>query len=67
MAELDVVRKKKSPLPWILLGLLLLALVAFLIWNNTRDNTVEGAPVSDTTYNTNTDTATYRPDTATLR
>lgn len=66
MAELDVVRKKKSPLPWILLGLLLLALVAFLIWNNTRDTAVEGAPVTDTTTY-NTDTATYRPDTATLR
>lgn len=66
MADLDVVRKKKSPLPWILLGLLLVALVAFLIWNNTRDNTVDGAPVTDTTTY-NTDTATYRPDTATLR
>lgn len=34
MAELHVQRKKKSPLPWILLALIILALVAFLIWNN---------------------------------
>ena len=34
MADLDVQRKKNSPLPWILLALLILALVAFLLWNN---------------------------------
>ncbi len=62
MAELDVVRKKKSPLPWILLGLLLLALVAFLIWNNSRDGEVTPAPtVTDTTQRV--DTTTYRADT----
>ena len=45
MAELDVVRKKKSMLPWLLLALLLIALVAFLVWNNTKDNDVTPAPV----------------------
>ncbi len=53
MAELDVVRKKKSPLPWILLGLLLLALVAFLIWNNSRDGEVTPAG-TDTTQQVDT-------------
>jgi len=36
MADLDVQRKKKSPLPWILLGLLLLAIVAYFLWNRNR-------------------------------
>ena len=51
MADLDVVRKKKSSLPWILLALLLVALVAFLVWNNSRDNDVAPAPVSTDTVN----------------
>jgi len=33
MADLDVQRKKKSPLPMILIGLLLLAIVAYFLWN----------------------------------
>lgn len=49
MAELDVVRKKKSSLPWILLALLLIALIAFLVWNNSRDGDV--APVTTDTIN----------------
>jgi hypothetical protein len=50
MAELDVVRKKKSVFPWVLLGLLLLGLVAYLVWNNTRDNDAAAAPaVTDST------------------
>ena len=55
MADLDVQRKKKSPLPWILLALLILALVAFLIWNNrdSIDNATD--PVTtDTTIATDT-------------
>lgn len=31
MADINVERKPRSPLPWIL-GLLLLALLAFLLW-----------------------------------
>ncbi len=45
MAELDVVRKKKSMLPWLLLGLLLIALVAFLVWNNSKDDDAAATPV----------------------
>ncbi len=38
MADLDVQRKKKSPLPWILIGLLLLAILAYFLWNRNREN-----------------------------
>lgn len=66
MAELDVERKKKSMLPWVILGLLLLALVAFLIWNNTRDNDVDAAPVTTDSTNVVDTTTTYNyADTAT--
>lgn len=50
MAELDVVRKKKSAFPWILLALLLVGLVAYLVWNNTRDN--DDAAVAPATTDT---------------
>ena len=46
MAELDVVRKKKSMLPWLLLALLLIAVAVFLVWNNSRDNDVVTTPVA---------------------
>jgi hypothetical protein len=49
MAELDVVRKKNSMLPWLLLALLLIALVVFLVWNNSRDNNVATPAVTDST------------------
>jgi len=48
MAELDVVRKKKSPLPWILLALLVIAIIAFLVWNNMADTNATPV-VTDTT------------------
>lgn len=50
MAELDVQRKKKSPLPWILLILAILAVLAFLLLNNNKDVTDE--TVAPTTYDT---------------
>lgn len=34
MADLDVVKKRKSPLPWIILALIIVALLAFLLLNN---------------------------------
>lgn len=34
MAELNVVRKKKSPWPWILLALVILAVLAYLLFRN---------------------------------
>jgi hypothetical protein len=37
MATLDVQRKKKSPLLWILLTLLVLAIVGYLIWRQYND------------------------------
>ena len=57
MAELDVQRKKSSPLPWILLIIAILAIAAYFL---TRDNEVveEGAaPVTyDSTQRTGSDT-----------
>jgi hypothetical protein len=43
MADLDVQRKKKSPLPWILIGLLLLAVLAYFLWNRNRENNMAPA------------------------
>lgn len=48
MAELNVVRKKKSPLPWIILALLVLGLLAWLLLRNS--DTVTTIPATaDTT------------------
>lgn len=47
MAELDVQRKKKSPLPWILLIIAILAVLAYFLLNNNNDAVDEGvAPVT---------------------
>lgn len=62
MAELNVVRKKKSPLPWILLVLLVLAIIAFLMFRDS-DDTVVGNEVqqgADTTITYDT-TGTSAP------
>ena len=37
MAEINVERKARSPLPWIL-GLLLLAILAFFLWRSMDDD-----------------------------
>jgi len=51
MADLDVQRKKKSPLPWILIGLLLLAIVAYFLWDrNKEDNNI--VPATNDSVNT---------------
>ncbi len=57
MAHIDVQRKKKSPLPWILVGLLLLAAIAYFLWtrNQTHDNGNLNEPVTDS-INTTTPT-----------
>ncbi|HVE60935.1 MAG TPA: hypothetical protein VNA26_03900 [Chitinophagaceae bacterium] len=40
MADLDVQRKKKSPLLWILLTLIILAAIAYFVWDRYgKDNT----------------------------
>ncbi|HEX6039295.1 hypothetical protein [Longimicrobium sp.] len=46
MADIDIERKKKSPLPWVL-ALLVLALLAFLLMRSCGDD--DAAPVTDTT------------------
>lgn len=51
MADIDIERKKKSPLPWVL-GLLGLALIAFLLMQSCGDDEEADpavAPVTDTT------------------
>lgn len=50
MADIDIERKKKSPLPWIL-GLLALAILAFLLMQSCGDDEADPAvaPVTDTT------------------
>lgn len=55
MADLDVQRKKKSLLPWILIGLLLLAVLAYFLWNRSRENNVAPATY-DTVNQTGVDT-----------
>ena len=58
MAELDVQRKKKSPLPWILLIIAVLAVLAYFLLNNNNNDAVDDgvAPVTyDTTQRTGAD------------
>ena len=47
MAELDVQRKKKSPLPWILLIIAILAILAYFL---TRNNDVVDEGPAPVTY-----------------
>lgn len=68
MADLDVQRKKTSPLPWIILILVALALLAFFLLRNNNDDGIDSTPVAtdsiittDTTVST--DTITTRIDT----
>jgi hypothetical protein len=49
MAELNVVRKKKSPLPWILLAVLLLGLIAYLFLRNSAATTTGTTQQEDST------------------
>lgn len=66
MADIDIERKKKSPFPWII-GLLVLALLAFLLMRSCGDDdAVEPAVVTDTTTAmTDTTTAMSAPVTDT--
>lgn len=54
MAEIHVQPKKKSPLPWILLGLLILAIIAFFLLRNT--DVADGVITKDSVSTTTTDT-----------
>lgn len=49
MAELNVVRKKKSPLPWVLLALLVLGLLAWLLLRSGDTVITTGPAAADTT------------------
>ena len=53
MAEINIERKQRSMMPWLLAGVLLLGLLWFLFARNGNDGTVAGA--TDSTYR---DTAT---------
>ncbi|HYH14793.1 MAG TPA: hypothetical protein VD794_06230 [Flavisolibacter sp.] len=53
MAELYVERKRKSPVLWILLALILLAVVGYLVWAN-RDRLDNNATTTEQTTTTTT-------------
>lgn len=76
MAELDVQPKKKSVLPWVLVGLIVLAIIAFFLLRNTdlvedvTDETIFNDSVERTTTDTvnrGMDTTTRITDTTALR
>ena len=49
MAELHVVKKRKSPFPWILLLLLVLGLLAYFLLRNDTGVTRDATTVQDST------------------
>jgi hypothetical protein len=53
MAELYVERKRKSPVLWILLAIILLAIVGYLVWAN-RDRIDNDTTTEQTTTTTTT-------------
>ena len=56
MAELDVQKKKSSPLPWILLIIAVLAVLAYFLLNNDKNETVDAVtPAYDSTTRTGAD------------
>jgi hypothetical protein len=56
MADLDVQRKKSSPLPWIILILVALALLAFFLIRNNDGELNTTAPVTTDSTVTEIDT-----------
>lgn len=56
MAELYVERKRKSPVLWILLALILLAVIGYLVWAN-RDRLDNDATKTEQTTTTTTTNA----------
>jgi uncharacterized protein YpmB len=48
MANIDVQRKKSSPLPWIILVVIILAILAFFLWNRSH-NAGTTSTVTDST------------------
>jgi len=60
MATLDVQRKQKSPLPWILLTLLLLGLIGFFVWKQYYSGETVLPATTDSTNNIGVDTTINR-------
>ena len=58
MAELYVERKRKSPVLWILLALILLAVVGYLVWANRDKLDNDGTTTTTTQQTTTTNTGT---------
>lgn len=52
MAELYVERKRKSPVLWILLAIILLAIVGYLVWANRDKLDNDGTTTEQTTTTT---------------
>jgi len=68
MATLDVQRKPKSPLPWILLTLLILGLVGYFLWRQYGgDKTLPATTDSTNNIGVDTTTNTLGTDTTTIR
>jgi uncharacterized protein HemX len=55
MAELYVERKKKSPVLWILLALIILGVIGYLLWAN-QDKLTNDTPATTTEQTTTTTT-----------
>jgi hypothetical protein len=67
MAELNVQPKKKSILPWVLVGLIVLALIAFFLLRNTDlvEDVTDETIFNDSVERATTDTVSRGMDTAT--
>ncbi|MGZ3838639.1 MAG: hypothetical protein ACXVMS_10035 [Flavisolibacter sp.] len=60
MANIDVQRKKSSPLIWILIILAILGLAAYFLWNRYGNKTGNTQPVVyDSTHTVHTDTTRH--------
>ncbi len=63
MANIDVQRKKSSPLPWIILVLVILGLVAYFLWNRSHNagttTVTDSTQVHDTSGNYPVDTSRH--------
>jgi CHASE3 domain sensor protein len=60
MAQIDVQRKKKSPLPWIIIALIVLGALAYYLWSRNNDTNVIDTTntTQDSTNNIGRDTST---------
>jgi cytochrome c-type biogenesis protein CcmH/NrfG len=63
MANIDVQRKKSSPLPWIVLAVIILGILAYFLWNRYNHTGATTTTVTDSTQVHDT-TRTYPVDTS---